>query len=179
MIQDMQLWEKFAAIRSSDWINLYFWMTLSDIGHWADPTSEQNSLTLPYVLKLICPSLTFNLVLLFSESSVHNSWSFNDIIWKLPTTWLHMYVSKQVTWKQSNSLFWLLNMWKILNVEVQNIKNSKIRLLTCRMYVWDRFKSFDGNILKIALKRQVICAAAAEYLCKKDKFWSEKCYLLQ
>ena len=47
------------------------------------------------------------------------------------------------------------------------------------MYVWDRFKSFDDNILKIVLKRQVICAAAAEYLCKKDKFWSEKCYLLQ
>ena len=44
---------------------------LSDIGHRANPTSEQNSLT--YIFRIVCQSLTFNLELPVSESIVHNS----------------------------------------------------------------------------------------------------------
>ena len=83
--------------------------------------------TVQNILKPICPSFIFNLELLCSELSVHNSWLFNDTICNHQ---LHVHASEQAIWKQFNSLHCEKHYMLRLKTE-----NSKTWVVTCRMRV--------------------------------------------
>ena len=113
-------------------------MLLYEMSPWIDKSTCHNFMiimlllcqilgTVQNILKLICPSYTFNLELLFSELSVHNSWLFNDTIWYYNYTLI-----------QVNRLFasspthCILKIIKTLRLKTENIKRW---VVTCRMCV--------------------------------------------